>query len=74
MPKYNFRIDGRNSSVSLEPAFWEALTEIAGKLQVTPYNLVREIAIKERGNNVSAQVRVYVIEHFMKASPVIAKP
>lgn len=70
MPKYNFRIDGRNSSVSLEAAFWEALTEIAGEFHTTPYSLVREIAIKERHNNVSAQVRVYVIDHFMKASPV----
>ncbi|HVO16979.1 MAG TPA: ribbon-helix-helix domain-containing protein [Alphaproteobacteria bacterium] len=53
-------IDGHRTSVSLEPAFWEALKEIAERRSLSINKLIAEID-RGRTGNLSSAIRVYVL-------------
>lgn len=53
-------IEGHQTSVSLENAFWEALQEIARSRGMTMNGLVTEID-RDRTGNLSSALRVYVL-------------
>ena len=57
-------INGHNTSVSIEGAFWNALKEIAVAQNISASALVSKID-SERGatTNLSSAIRVYVVEH-----------
>ncbi len=58
-------VSGHRTSVSLEPAFWAALQEIAAARGVSVNRLIGEIDRRRRGN-LSGAIRVYVLEHFRR--------
>ncbi|MGD9617105.1 MAG: ribbon-helix-helix domain-containing protein [Alphaproteobacteria bacterium] len=58
--KHSVRIAGHATSVSLEPAFWEALCEIAARRQVPVDALLTEIDAG-RGGNLSSAIRLFVL-------------
>jgi predicted DNA-binding ribbon-helix-helix protein len=53
-------IDGHRTSVSLEPAFWEVLKEIAERRTLSINKLIAEID-RGRSGNLSSAIRVYVL-------------
>ena len=53
-------IDGHRTSVSLEPAFWEVLKEIAERRGLSINKLIAEID-RGRTGNLSSAIRVYVL-------------
>jgi predicted DNA-binding ribbon-helix-helix protein len=57
-------ISGRNSSVSLEDEFWEALKEIADIRGTTRATIVSTIASAGRPGSLSSAVRAFVLEHY----------
>ena len=57
-------ISGRNSSVSLESAFWDALKEIADIRGTTRATIVSTIASEGRPRNLSSAIRVFVLDHY----------
>ena len=59
--KRSVRIAGHPTSLSLEPAFWEALREIALHRGVSVTALIAAIDA-ERGGNLSSAVRVFVLD------------
>jgi predicted DNA-binding ribbon-helix-helix protein len=59
--KRSVRIAGHATSVSLEPAFWEALCEIAARRGVPVNNLLAAIDA-ERSGNLSSAIRLFVLE------------
>jgi predicted DNA-binding ribbon-helix-helix protein len=59
--KHSVRIAGHATSVSLEPAFWQPLGEIAGRRGVAVNALLTEIGA-ERGGNLSSAIRLFVLE------------
>jgi len=59
--KRSVRIAGHATSLSLEPAFWEALREIALHRGVSVTGLIAAIDA-ERGGNLSSAVRVFVLD------------
>jgi predicted DNA-binding ribbon-helix-helix protein len=61
LTKHSVRIAGHNTSVSLEPAFWEALCEIAARRALSVNALLSQIDA-ERGGNLSSAIRLYVLE------------
>jgi predicted DNA-binding ribbon-helix-helix protein len=61
--KRNVRIDGRPTSISAEPQFWNALQAIARSKNMTMDALVTSIA-KGRPLNLSSAVRLYVLDHY----------
>jgi predicted DNA-binding ribbon-helix-helix protein len=58
------RIGGRNISVSLEGAFWDALKEIAATHNVLLSDLVAAINKERQHSNLSSVLRVFVLEHY----------
>jgi predicted DNA-binding ribbon-helix-helix protein len=59
--KHSVRIAGHATSVSLEPAFWEGLREIAARRHLSVNALLSQIDA-ERGGNLSSAIRVFVLE------------
>ena len=61
MVKRSVRIAGHATSISLEPAFWQALLEIATRRGSSINALVTTIDA-ERSGNLSSALRVFVLE------------
>lgn len=59
--KRSVRIAGHATSISLEPAFWEALREIAARRHITVNALLSAIDAG-RGGNLSSAIRLFVLE------------
>jgi predicted DNA-binding ribbon-helix-helix protein len=59
--KHSVRIAGHTTSVSLEPAFWEGLCEIAMGRHLSVNTLLSEIDAERRGN-LSSAIRLFVLE------------
>jgi predicted DNA-binding ribbon-helix-helix protein len=59
--KHSVRIASHRTSVSLEPAFWEALREIAARRRVPLNALLTEIDAR-RGGNLSSAIRLFVLD------------
>ncbi len=57
-------IGGHKTSVSLEEIFWTALKEIAHAQHMTLSALVGEIDDTREHNNLSSEIRVFVLRHF----------
>ena len=65
-------INGHNTSVSIEGAFWNALKEIAVAQNISANALVSKID-RERdvASYLSSAIRVYVLEHYRLAGPAM---
>ena len=59
--KHSIRIAGHATSVSLEPAFWQALHEIAARRGQRVTALLQAIDA-ERGGSLSSAIRLFVLE------------
>jgi predicted DNA-binding ribbon-helix-helix protein len=53
-------VEGHRTSISLEPAFWEALKELAAERALSINKLIAEID-RERAGNLSSAIRVYLL-------------
>lgn len=60
--KRSVSIAGHATSVSLEDAFWDALTEIAKRRGESVSALIRDIDAGRDGN-LSSAIRVFVLRH-----------
>jgi predicted DNA-binding ribbon-helix-helix protein len=56
-------IAGHKTSVSLEPAFWDALKEIAASRKVSVNQIVRDIDTDHEGN-LSSAIRLHILRHY----------
>lgn len=59
--KRSVRIAGHATSISLEPAFWDALGEIAARRGISVAALLAAIDA-ERSSNLSSAARVFVLD------------
>ena len=59
--KHSVRVAGHATSVSLEPAFWQALCEIAARREIPVNALLTEIDAARSGN-LSSTIRLFVLE------------
>ncbi len=55
-------INGHKTSVSLEPAFWELVREIAKERKTTISDLVASIDCERAYNNLSSAIRLFVLD------------
>ena len=63
-PEHTIKVDGRTTSISLEPAFWDGLKEIAAGRGVSVSELVTSINSEQRHGNLTSAVRVFVLGHY----------
>ena len=71
--RHTVSIAGRNTSVSLEDAFWEALKEIAGERGMTPPELIRAINSERQRGNLSSAIRLLAVEVDARAVPMVVE-
>ena len=57
-------LNGSRTSVSLENKFWDALQEIARREKLTTSALVERIAGDRESDNLSSEIRVFVLDYF----------
>ena len=60
--KRSVTIDRHRTSISLEEAFWDALSEIAGAEGKSVAALIGEIDKSRGDENLSAATRLYILE------------
>ncbi|QCO18852.1 hypothetical protein D3869_26655 (plasmid) [Azospirillum brasilense] len=68
----NVCVAGKRTSMRLEPAFWDALAEIAQREGLTVGALCTRLAERmdaQDADSLSSTVRVYVMEYFRAATP-----
>ena len=64
-------VAGHPTSVSLEPAFWDALKELAAARGLSMAALIAEID-RDRSGNLSSAIRVHVLNELRDRA--VAKP
>ncbi len=62
--KRSIVVAGHKTSVSLEPAFWNGLKEIASHRKVTLSELVGSIDSERLHGNLSSALRLFVLDHY----------
>ncbi len=67
--KRSINVGGHKTSVSLEDAFWAALREIAVIQNMRMSELVSRIAKHRQNKNLSSAIRVFVLDHYRRATP-----
>ena len=67
--RHSVSIAGRNTSVSLENAFWQSLKEIASEHDMTPSELVADINSERRHANLSSAIRLFVLDFYRQQIP-----
>jgi predicted DNA-binding ribbon-helix-helix protein len=63
----NLVVDGRRTSVRLNPLLWDALRDIAHQRGKTVHELATDIASRQTGN-LTAAIRVYIVEFYRAAA------
>ena len=64
MKKYSVVIANRHqTSISLEPEFYDEMVNIAKSKNITINQLITQIDASRQINNLSSALRVYVLEH-----------
>jgi predicted DNA-binding ribbon-helix-helix protein len=72
-PIRNVVVAGRRTSVRLEPVMWEALREIARADDITVNDLVTAIARQRGGRNLTAAIRVYIVDFYRSGARLRAE-
>ncbi len=63
--KHSLTLRGHRTSVTLEPAFWQAFREIAAEKDIAINVLAAQIdASREEGVGLASAIRVYVLHYF----------
>jgi predicted DNA-binding ribbon-helix-helix protein len=62
--KHSIIINGRNTSVSLETAFWKSLKDIAAGRGQPMSALIASVARQRNYANLSSALRLFVLDHF----------
>ncbi len=58
---HNVVVDGRRTTVRLEPVIWDALQGIARQKEVTVHDLVSDINRRRTASSLSSGIRAYVV-------------
>ena len=70
--KYSITLQGHNTSITLEPLFWEVLKSIARNKNITLPDLITEIDMDRlipppaERPNLSSAIRLYVIHKLLE--------
>lgn len=64
----NIVVGGHRTSVRLEPVMWDALRDIADRLQLTVHDLVTQIDNTRTASSLTAGIRVYIVDFYRAAA------
>lgn len=63
LEKHSVTISGHPTSITLEPAFWQALRDIAASKNMSVNALVSHVD-DTRSGNLSSALRVYILDYY----------
>jgi len=67
--KHSLTLRGHRTSVTLEPAFWQAFRAIAAEKDMAINVLAAQIdASRDPETGLASAIRVYVLEHYRKSA------
>lgn len=67
--KHSLTLRGHRTSVTLEPAFWQAFRQIADEKSIAINELAAQIdATREPDTGLASAIRVYVLNHYRRAA------
>ena len=66
--KRSLFLGAKQTSVSMEDEFWQALTEIAKRRGVSRTQVVREVEERRTVHKLSSALRIFILEHYRKHS------
>jgi predicted DNA-binding ribbon-helix-helix protein len=66
--KYSINIEGRRTSISLEPSFWASAHFVAAEEKIPFGTLCAQIDERRSEGNLSSAIRVYVVDCFRRRS------
>jgi len=72
--KRSVAIGRHKTSISLEAGFWDGLKEIAAQEGISIPRLVTRIDTNREHKNLSATIRVYVLDHYRRLAEKRGKP
>ena len=64
----NVTVDGRRTSVRLEPEMWEALAEIGRRERCTLHDLGTLVACRRGNGSLTAAIRVFIMAYYKNAA------
>jgi len=64
MISHNVRINGRRTSIRLEPAMWDALQEICAAEKKSIHEISTEVAAEIPSGGFTSALRVYILNYF----------
>ena len=64
----NVTIDGRRTSMRLEPAMWDALADICGREHRSVHDVCTAVETRRTTSSLTAALRVYIVEYFRSAA------
>lgn len=64
----NIVVAGHRTSVRLEPVMWDALHDIARRLQMTIHDLVTTIDRDRTASSLTAAIRVHIVDFYRTAA------
>ena len=64
----NIVVDGRRTSVRLEPQMWDALTEIVRREGLTVHDVCTVASRFRRHSTLTAGLRVFILRYFREAA------
>ena len=64
----NVTIDGRRTSLRLEPIIWDALDEICHRESITRHRLCERIYKFKHASTLTAGVRVFIVNYYRAAA------
>lgn len=64
----NVTVNGRRTSLRLEPEVWECLAEIAAREDTTVNEVVARVDRQRRSGSLTSNVRVFVLSYFRNAA------
>ncbi len=64
----NVTIDGRRTSLRLEPAMWDALEEICRREETSQHELCAKIDERRCASSLTAAIRVFMVTYFRAAA------
>jgi predicted DNA-binding ribbon-helix-helix protein len=66
--KRSLRINGSNTTVTLEDTFWNALREIAAARHMHVSELISTIKIERQpGSNLSSTIRLFILDYYQRS-------
>ena len=64
----NITINGRRTSIRLEPGMWDALHEVAEAKGLTIHQYCSEVQAQRRESSLTAAIRMALLEHYRQAN------